>query len=66
MWDRGTVKLHVRALYRRKGWSWLRDAFRRDDAFNVLSEAGWLRDAAIGTKGRPRGSWAVNPRVWGA
>jgi hypothetical protein len=60
----GAFKIHVRKLYRGKGWSWLRDSMRRDDAFQLLSDAGWIRDAAIGTKGRARVAWAVNPGVW--
>lgn len=60
----GVFKIHVRKLYRGKGWRWLRDSMRRDEAFHLLNEAGWIRDAAIGTKGRARVAWAVNPGVW--
>jgi hypothetical protein len=61
----GLVKMiQVRELYRRKSWSWLRDPIKRDDAFEVLSEAGWIRHASIGTKGCPRLVWVVNPTLW--
>jgi len=56
--------LNERMLYQRPGWTWLRDAERRDAALNVLVKAGWIRAAARAGNGRPRGDWEVSPRLW--
>jgi Protein of unknown function (DUF3987) len=60
----GPSALNKRELYQRSGWSWLRDRERRDQAFGVLADAGWIRPAGLGGQGRPRGDWDVSPRLW--
>ncbi len=55
-------KLNERELYQRSAW--LRDRVRRNDALSVLAEAGWIRHASTAGKGRPRGDWEVNPKLF--
>jgi hypothetical protein len=55
-----------RALYQREYWSWLRDTARRAEALALLERAGWIRPAQRSGSGRPRGDWAVSPRLWEA
>jgi hypothetical protein len=65
-----TLALNERALYQRAAW--LRDRVRRNDAFTLLAEAGWIRkpanDPALfganASGGRPRGDWDVNPKIF--
>ena len=60
------LTLNERMLYQRAAW--LRDRVRRNDAFSLLAEAGWIRkppsDHALFGGGRPRGDWAINPEVF--
>jgi uncharacterized protein DUF3987 len=64
------LTLNERTLYQRAAW--LRDRVRRNDAFSLLAEAGWIRkppsDPALfganGSGGRPRGDWTINPKVF--
>jgi hypothetical protein len=60
--DRPAV-LNERALYQQPGWSWLREAERRTAALQAIVDAGWVRPAAPTHTGRPRGDWAVSPRL---
>lgn len=58
------ASLNERLLYQSQGMAWLRDARRRGDALRELADNDWIRPAAAGSKGRPRGDWDVNPRIW--
>jgi len=60
----GTDSLNERVLYQRPAWAWLRGRERRIEALRVLADAGWIRAAAPGGPGRPRGDWEVSPRLW--
>jgi hypothetical protein len=72
--DAATIARHIladrpaalkeRTLYQRPGWSWLREAERRAAALQVLADAAWIRPATPTRTGRPRGDWAVSPRLW--
>jgi hypothetical protein len=57
--------LNERELYKKPGWSWLRDNERRASALRVLAGAGWTRHAAAQPGARkPRGDWQISPRLW--
>jgi Protein of unknown function (DUF3987) len=56
--------LNERDLYQKRGFAWARDARRRAAALAVLKDVGWLRAAEADGRGRPRGDWSVNPRIW--
>ena len=55
--------LNERKLYQRRGFTWARNAKRREEAFAVLRSDGWLRPPQNEGYGRPRGDWQVNPRI---
>jgi hypothetical protein len=55
--------LNERQLYQTRGFAFLRDRCRREAAFKVLFEAGWIRRAKDAGVGRSRGDWEVNPEV---
>jgi hypothetical protein len=55
--------LNERKLYQRRGFTWARNAKRREGAFAVLGRDGWLRPQQNEGQGRPRGDWLVNPRI---
>jgi hypothetical protein len=55
--------LNERSLYQQRGFGWARVSKRRQEAFKILTEAGWIRQAQTDVKGRPRGDWSVNPRI---
>jgi hypothetical protein len=55
--------LNERELYRQPGWAWLRKKNRRDPAFSALSDAGWIQRPPSPGGVKPRGDWAVSPRI---
>lgn len=55
----------LRDVYR-PGWSRLTTAEQAQAAVNILVDHEWLRPETEQTKGRPRTSYAVNPKVRGA
>jgi len=59
----GASALNERMLYQGPGWAWLRDRERRAAALRVLADTGWIRPAERPGQGRPRGDWAVSPRL---
>jgi hypothetical protein len=56
--------LNERDLYQAAGYSWARNAHRRDAALQVLERAGWIRRPPATGHGRPRHDWQVSPRIW--
>jgi hypothetical protein len=60
---KGITTINERELYRAAGFSWARDDGRRRAAFAVLSSMNWIRKPIGDGHGRPRGDWAVSPRL---
>jgi hypothetical protein len=54
-------RLNERGLYQTAGFSWARDAERRNAALRMLEGARWIGRPGAGKHGRPRGDWDVSP-----
>ena len=55
--------INERKLYQTRGFSHLREAKRRREAFDVLDRLGWLISTERDSRGRPRGDWNVSALV---
>jgi len=56
-------RLNERELYQTPGFTWARDAVRRNAALATLNQAGWIRHGNVAGPGRPRGDWDVSPHL---
>jgi hypothetical protein len=56
-------RFNERELYQTAGFSWARNAERRNAALRMLQQANWIRRPAAGSHGRPRLDWDVSPHL---
>jgi hypothetical protein len=57
------AQIHERSLYQQAGFRDLRDKKLRDQVFNELQQAGWLRRKRSSSQGRPSNDWEINPQL---